>query len=703
MNENTNPAKRREWVKNAAIIFLSIMLVLTFFSNTIMNYSLPEVATEYVQSGTITEKVRGTGTITASDPYNVSISESRVISSVAVKAGDEVKKGDPLFYLEDMESTELMDAEKELNSLILAYQLAVITESMEVGTVSNIEGDRTLSLTQKQQRLQSAISTVDAAQAEDDAATLQVASVNKELGYIGNQVVDTTNEKNAVSNAQKEANSASQSVANAQVEVSKAATSVETAERELEKAKTTAVEIQEAGDNLNVAKGTLDNLQTNYDSMVLEAEKAVEDANSTLQGIEAEYESIKLSYDMAKTDYDQWMKDNESTATLEQISEKSEALEKVKTAFNNAELKKEEAKINVDNAVKARTELDENLQLAQLAYDNALGRYNSLGGDDAYNNASMNIENASAALDNANRNLEGKTQEKADREREKNSKDAAVTNAQQALTDKENNNDNSINKANVSNQLLDAQDRQAKAEINLNKAKEDLAEVQKELLAEINLESQNDAIELQQEKVEKLREKSVGATIDAPVDGIVMNVNKAAGEKTEPEEALAVMQVAGKGFTLVFSATTEQARKLSVGDIAELQNAWYYDNVKATLTSIKPDPDDPAQKKQLTFQIEGDVQSGQSLSLSVGQRSADYELVVPNSAIREDNNGKFILIVESKSSPLGNRYIATRVDVEVVASDDTHTAISAGLYGYEYVITTATKPVEAGKQVRLTD
>ena len=93
MNENTNPAKRREWVKNAAIIFLSIMLVLTFFSNTIMNYSLPEVATEYVQSGTITEKVRGTGTITASDPYNVSISESRVISSVAVKADPRLSAG----------------------------------------------------------------------------------------------------------------------------------------------------------------------------------------------------------------------------------------------------------------------------------------------------------------------------------------------------------------------------------------------------------------------------------------------------------------------------------------------------------------------------------------------------------------------------------------------------------------------------------
>ena len=689
MNENTNPAKRREWVKNAAIIFLSIMLVLTFFSNTIMNYSLPEVATEYVQSGTITEKVRGTGTITASDPYNVSISESRVISSVAVKAGDEVKKGDPLFYLEDMESTELMDAEKELNSLILAYQLAVITESMEVGTVSNIEGDRTLSLTQKQQRLQNAISTVDAAQAEYDAATLQVASVNKELGYIGNQVVDTTNEKNAVSNAQREANAAGQSVANAQVEIDRASTDLDAAKGNLEN-------VTAAAENIEKAKQELETATINYNQQKESLSVNQENANQEVERTTAEYNEVNSECEKVEGAYNSWYENNKDTASAEDIAREWQAVETIRASRDNAKAAKE-------NAEAAKKKVDEDLLNAQQQYENAAKMYNDLGGDNAYNNAAMNIENAQKAVNNAEGNLYDKTQEKANRESEKNAKDAAVSNAQQALTDKENNNDNSINKANVSNQLLDAQDRQAKAEINLNKAKEDLAEVQKELLAEINLESQNDAIELQQEKVEKLREKSVGATIDAPADGMVMNVNKAAGEKTEPEEALAVMQVAGKGFTLVFSATTEQARKLSVGDIAELQNAWYYDNVKATLTSIKPDPDDPAQKKQLTFQIEGDVQSGQSLSLSVGQRSADYELVVPNSAIREDNNGKFILIVESKSSPLGNRYIATRVDVEVVASDDTHTAISAGLYGYEYVITTATKPVEAGKQVRLTD
>ena len=37
-------SKKRELIKTIAIIFLVIMLLLTFFSQTIMNHSLPEVA-----------------------------------------------------------------------------------------------------------------------------------------------------------------------------------------------------------------------------------------------------------------------------------------------------------------------------------------------------------------------------------------------------------------------------------------------------------------------------------------------------------------------------------------------------------------------------------------------------------------------------------------------------------------------------------
>lgn len=51
--------KRREWVKTAAIILLAVLLVLTFFSNTIMNRSLPEVAARYVEAGPINARIRG--------------------------------------------------------------------------------------------------------------------------------------------------------------------------------------------------------------------------------------------------------------------------------------------------------------------------------------------------------------------------------------------------------------------------------------------------------------------------------------------------------------------------------------------------------------------------------------------------------------------------------------------------------------------
>ena len=105
----------------------------------------------------------------------------------------------------------------------------------------------------------------------------------------------------------------------------------------------------------------------------------------------------------------------------------------------------------------------------------------------------------------------------------------------------------------------------------------------------------------------------------------------------------------------------------------------------------------------VTFRVDGDVSVGQSLNVSVGSRSQNYDLIVPNSALRNDTNGDYILIVESKSSPLGNRYIATRVDIQILASDDTQSAISGALNGWEYVITTASAPIEAGFQVRMTD
>ena len=154
MNEKST--KRREWVKTAAIVFLSVMLVLTFFSQTIMNYSLPVVAAQYITSGSITAKVRGTGTIEAGDPYNVELTETRVISSVAVKKGDVVEKDQVLFYLEDAESEELKAAEKALNEAILAYETAILNGEISNQVVNNAQSGNVNSVSGYQARINAA-------------------------------------------------------------------------------------------------------------------------------------------------------------------------------------------------------------------------------------------------------------------------------------------------------------------------------------------------------------------------------------------------------------------------------------------------------------------------------------------------------------------------------------------------------------------
>lgn len=568
MNENGGK-KRREWVKNAAIIFLSVMLVLTFFSNTFMNYSLPEVAAQYVQSGTITAKIRGTGTVESGDPYNVKIAETRTISSVLVKTGDKVEKGAPLLLLEDKESKELTDAQAALDKAMLDFELALLSGDISNSAFQNVQNGNVSSLNAYQSRIVAAEAEIDKWQKQVDEATtainqLKTAQVNVDAGG----APDTSSEQNKVNVAQAALNS----------------------------------------DEIKIAKDKISEWQA---------------AQATCQ------------------------------ATIDKYNEKIAS------------------SVSGNGFVNQVTE-DE----YQLAVKNR-DQYQSL------------INERQAFINN-----------NTDKVKAYDEKVKALADANKALTEKQNSKTNSTNSLTV--QTQNWQTELDKRNIQLKAAQDTKAQLLKDISTELNLDYQLDSLKKQRDDIAKLQENAVGASIEAPISGTITSVTVKAGDEAQPDTALVTMQPEGKGFTMSFSVTNDQAKRLSVGDKADLVNSWRYSDMDITLASIKPDTTDPGQKKLLTFDITGDeVTPGQSLNISVGQKSANYDLIVPNSAIREDSNGKFILIVESKSSPLGNRYVATRVDVEVLASDDTQSAVSGALYGYEFVITTSTQPVEAGKLVRL--
>ena len=670
MNENT-AGKRREWVKNAAIIFLAVMLVLTFFSNTIMNYSLPEVATQYVQRGSITAKVRGTGNVEATDPYNVMVKESRVISSVAVRQGDVVEKDQVLYYLEDAESEELKAAQEELEDLELSYMKQMFGSDVSPEVIDKVSSGRTDSFSSyramvvdMENRLKAAEDRVKECQDALDALKLQ-------------STISTNNNSVSTSADKLEQALATADLANAQTAFNnyKEARKAELQSEidEINKQISDLTELINKAQDLTGSSGTAGGTAA---SDVFKQRQT--DVNNKKNALNNGY---PLRSDDGYTGISDWGK-----ATDAQIKEwyshiDWDAMKDTPEKQLECEARYGEYRVAVDLLNDAASTLGQygngQDQLTRLAtLENQLA---SLQAKLAEVNAisvesNEGVKEAKDRLDSATRNI---TELNAAAEQSSVAYQNKIVNAEAAL---------------------------ANAQAVLNLLKEERTDLTSDINAELDLSKLNKDIANKRAEIVKLQEKSMGATITAPVAGMVTSLAYVAGETTKPEETAAVIQVEGKGFTLSFSVTNEQAKKVQIGDMAELQNSWYYDDVQAILAAIKPDPESAGRNKILEFQITGtSVQAGQALNLSVGQRSAEYELVVPNSAIREDSNGKFILIVEQKSSPIGNRYIATRVDVQELASDDNNTAISAGLYGYEYVITTSTKPVEAGQQVRLNE
>lgn len=676
--EEKNTTKRREWVKNAAIIFLTIMLLLTFFSNTIMNYSLPEVATQYVQTGTITAKVRGTGKVEASDPYNVIAKESRVITSVAVKQGDIVEKDQVIYYLEESESDELTKAEQELEDLELNYMKGLFGANVSPEVITKVANGNIDSFSQlqgkvtdMQNRLEAAKKRVEECQKTVDDLTLQ---------------------------STKDTNNAGVSTKNEELTKDQATTDLTEAQNRFEKDKAATI-------------ASLNAQITEVNSQIADLEKLITSTGSTTGTTTSDsyyakkatavgnlYDKMKLIYDAAKKDIELNSKIPASAGDKETNTpeEMQNTLATTKSIFSQLQ--------NVINAVQGKadsyTTLFADYNAALLVVQNI--EQNASDINKNYGDQQTSLASRKADLANLQKQL-------AEVQAITASSDGGVQDAQNRLN-QANRNILEITTANSQtsvawqNRLADANAALKNAQAVYDLLKEEQTSLAADINAELDLSKTNKDIQKKKEEIEKLKEKSMGSAVKAPVAGTITTVKYVAGETTQPEDVMAVIQPEGKGFTLSISVTNEQAKKVQIGDMAELQNSWYYDDARVMLSAIKPDPDNPGTNKLLVFDVSGStIQADQSLSISVGQRSQEYELVVPNSAIREDNDGKFILTVESKSSPLGNRYIATRVGVEVLASDDNNSAISAPLYGWEYVITTSTKPVEAGKQVRLAD
>lgn len=188
--------RRKNLIKNIIIGFLVALLFLTFFSNTILNWSLVEVETSIVKDGSIDEVIRSTTTIEAMKKYEVTLPQSREIKEVHISLGDEVQAGDLLFTLTEAENEELEMAEAELAQLKIEYNSALLDDDLpsyaaddaevqalqmalsKATTERNALGTTTKTLTQAQSGVDNAQNNVDTWTIKSNAVQTKITQVD---------------------------------------------------------------------------------------------------------------------------------------------------------------------------------------------------------------------------------------------------------------------------------------------------------------------------------------------------------------------------------------------------------------------------------------------------------------------------------------------------------------------------------------------
>ena len=570
---------KREWVKNAAIILLAGLLVLTFFSNTIMNRNLPEVATQYVSSGSINAKVRGTGTVTANGTNLVKADQTWEIRAVMVKTGQSVEAGDVLFVLGSGDSAELQEAQERLYQLQMTYQRTALG-----GTATDYTAD--------EMRVAAAFEAYVQAEAALEAMDPLGNTDSDAYRYLQKQLEKATAERDAAKEAYET------TLAEAQAALSAAESERLAAEQ--------AVILAEGWKADALEPWQQDDLE-HPDRRVRELEAGSASAPEPADGEgDGEGEEPAAPAEDNTEKLEKWRRLQECT---EAVQAASAALNAVSTARLDAAQQQVDEIREEMSTYNTSPEYQEAVAARDAAYLNYLDQKTSL---DARKNADAR-SNASVGLD---------------------------------------------------------------------------------------LEEQRRQIEEQKKKIEEL---SGGAEnqITAKVSGTVASIECTAGDTVVKDSVLCSIEVPDMGYSMSVSVPNDQAARLRVGDSATITNYYWGSEITATLSNIRIDPKNPQTNKLLTFDISGDVSAGAELTVSVGQRSANYDWVIPKSAIHNDANGDFVYKVESKSSPLGNRYVARRVSVEILAMDDDSVAVSGDLGWGDYVITTSTAPLKNGDLVRL--
>ena len=210
------------------------------------------------------------------------------------------------------------------------------------------------------------------------------------------------------------------------------------------------------------------------------------------------------------------------------------------------------------------------------------------------------------------------------------------------------------------------------------------------------------AAERFQKQLEKLKTlKQQNGEITAPSSGIITKVCVETGQKTT-DTAAVVMSDEQSG--LFFTTTTDSKNReyLSVGDNATITGVGK-ETSDCSIVSLETSKDGSSIKVSIAMQGD-DFLPGESAQMTATRKSESYDYLVPVTAVWQENNKAYVLLLETENTVLGEQYIARKAEVQILDKNSSYAAVSGNSLSADcQIITDSDRTVGNGDVVRMTE
>ncbi len=221
--------------------------------------------------------------------------------------------------------------------------------------------------------------------------------------------------------------------------------------------------------------------------------------------------------------------------------------------------------------------------------------------------------------------------------------------------------------------------------------------------AEDSTQKQNEIIRQQQDLAlnKLLALQTAQGEVKAAVSGVITQILVSTGDFTSDGAAMR-MEDTSKGGRIVLSVDKSNEKYVSKGSPVSLKAFGSKDVITDYVVSNVTANEQDSAMLDLTIDLpEGVLEPGIMVDAEIVPKTESYSSIIPLSALHEEQNGYYVLILQEEQGVLGTQLAVRRLNVQVLDKNDTEAALEEQVLTRDQeIVSSSSRMIQDGSRVR---